>query len=236
MPLAGPSEWPRQGDAVELIGYGGGRLRHWSAKVNGYTLTGETNKHQTLSIDTTTIGGDSGGAIAFEGRLVGVIWGGPLAGPRGPMVATHGTCCVAIDALVRRAVPSWPSAPASPQAQISAYPPCASGHCPLVPPPQIRSPFAQPPRGDCCAELRAELRKLEARVNALAQSPTVIDVQQAVDAIVERMADDDRFRGPPGNDGVDGRDGASANLDALAEQVKQRLAGSLRIRVAPARR
>ena len=99
LPLAGADQWPRQGDVVELIGYGGGRLRHWSAKVNGYALTGQTQRHQTLSIDTQTIGGDSGGAIAFNDRLVGVIWGGPLAGPRGPMVATHGTCCVAIDAL-----------------------------------------------------------------------------------------------------------------------------------------
>lgn len=233
MPLAGPSDWPRQGDVVELIGYGGGRLRHWSAKVNGYVLTDGLGKHQTLSVDTQTIGGDSGGAIVFNGRLVGVIWGGPLAGPRGPMVATHGTCCVAIDALLRRTVSSWPPSAASPAAQIAAYPPCAGGNCPLVPPTPIRSPAA--PR-DCCAELRAELRKLEARVDALAQSPTAIDLQQAVDAIVERMADDERFRGPPGDDGVDGRDGASANVEALAEQVKQRLAGSLRIRVAPAKK
>lgn len=229
LPLAGANEWPRQGDVVELIGYGGGRLRHWSAKVNGYALTGETQRHQTLSIDTQTIGGDSGGAIAFNDRLVGVIWGGPLAGPRGPMVATHGTCCVAIDALVRRAVPQW-----SANTQFAAYPPCASGNCPLVPP-TIRAPMQ--PR-DCCADLRAELRKLEARVNALAQTSPAIDEQRMLSQLIERLAADERFRGPPGNNGAagsDGRDGDAANVDAIAERVKQRLAGSLRIRVSPVR-
>jgi hypothetical protein len=236
LPLASDDEWPRQGETVELIGYGGGKLRHWSARVNGYVATEGTGKHQTLSIDTRTIGGDSGGAIAFRDRLVGVIWGGPLAGPRGPMLATHGTCCVAINALVRRAVPAWPSTnDATPRAQLAPYPPCVSGNCPLVPP-TIRPPAG--PR-DCCAELRAELRKLEARVEALAQTPSAIDVQQALDELVERMATDERFRGPPGKDGAagnDGRDGDAANVEAIAERVKQRLAGSLRIRVSPVKR
>jgi hypothetical protein len=227
IPLAGAGEWPRQGDTVELIGYGGGRLRHWQAAVNGYVLTGETGKHQTLSIDTQTIGGDSGGAIVFRDRLVGVIWGGPLAGPHGPMVATHATSCVAIDALVRRAVPSWPAKSSAPVDYIAENPFCFGGRCPQPP---ARTP-AQP-RGDCCAELRAELRKLEARVNSLAQrTPQAIDIQQALDELVERMAADERFRGPPG---ADGRDGASADVDAIADRVRQRLAGSLRIRVAPA--
>jgi hypothetical protein len=95
-----------------------------------------------------------------------------------------------------------------------------------------------PPR-DCCAELRAELRQLEARLAALAQSRPAIDMQRAIDELVERMARDERFRGPPGKDGVagtNGRDGAAANVDTIADQVKQRLAGSLRIRVSAVKR
>ena len=52
------------------------------------------------------------------------------------------------------------------------------------------------------------------------------------------MASDERFRGPPGEDGaagINGRDGDAANIDAIADKVKQRLAGSLRIRVSPVR-
>lgn len=114
IPLASKDEWPPQGERVELVGYGGGRLRHWEATVNGYARTGGIDKFQTLSLNTRTISGDSGGAVLYQGRLVGVIWGGPLAGPRGPMTATHATCCLRIRTILGQCSPCWlePSTPA----------------------------------------------------------------------------------------------------------------------------
>ena len=79
IPLADRDHWPQQGDTVELIGYGGGQLRHWRASVNGYALTDGTGRYQTLSLNTPTIGGDSGGAIVWRCKVVGVMWGGRLA-------------------------------------------------------------------------------------------------------------------------------------------------------------
>ena len=50
------------------------------------------------------------------------------------------------------------------------------------------------------------------------------------------LATDPRFRGPPGEPGPAGRDGASADVDRLAQQIRRRLAGSIRVRVEPIRR
>ncbi len=125
LPLAGDDQWPPPGDSVELIGYGGGRLRQWTAKVNGYALTPGAGRYQTLSVATQTIGGDSGGAMIYRGRLVGVIWGGPLAGPRGPMLATHGTCCVAIGQFIDGLTP------ANIRGTIDSG--CPNGQCPIAP-------------------------------------------------------------------------------------------------------
>ncbi|HEY1785761.1 MAG TPA: serine protease, partial [Pirellulales bacterium] len=37
IPVAGDDEWPHTGDNVEVVGFGGGRFRHFAAKVKGYT-------------------------------------------------------------------------------------------------------------------------------------------------------------------------------------------------------
>jgi hypothetical protein len=94
LPLAESDQFPEARSTVELCGYGGGSktLRHWAAAVQGYAQ-GATGRHHTLSVGTETISGDSGGPIVQQGRVVAVLWGGPLAGPRGPMTATHGTYC-----------------------------------------------------------------------------------------------------------------------------------------------
>ena len=156
IPLAGSDQWPPQGETVELIGYGGGNLRHWQAKVNGYVMTEGTGKYQTLSLNTRTIGGDSGGAIVYRGRLVGVIWGGPLAGPRSPMLATHGTCCVAINTFLQ-------TNNADPVQIAQRFPPACNGPiCPL--PPRI-VPRQNPP---VVVPLRVEPARVELpRVRAL---------------------------------------------------------------------
>ena len=219
--LAAENQWPTRGDTVELIGYGGGQLRHWQATVKGYALTRGLNKYQTLSVATATIGGDSGGAILFRNRLVGVIWGGPLAGPRGPMLATHGSCSIAIGAFVEKVLGRRPSVPI-----------CTGPNCPL--PANFSPPIRQPPASAECSRCAEELRQLQARIAALERSkPPELNTDLIVRELLRQMADDRRFRGPPGQDGRDGQD-ATADVARLAEQVKQRLAGSIRIRVEPA--
>lgn len=37
IPVAGEDEWPRAGENVEVVGFGGGRFRHYSARLRGYT-------------------------------------------------------------------------------------------------------------------------------------------------------------------------------------------------------
>lgn len=237
IPVASDRQWPRRGDWVELIGYGGGRLRHWRAKVNGYALTGDTGRHQTLSVATQTIGGDSGGAIVFRGRLVGVIWGGPLAGPRGPMLATHGTCCVAIQAFLRRVTPTAP--PNATPAPVVTGPVCGDGSCPWISVPPSCVPSRPPAIDRDLRELFRRLERLQQQIDRLQHRPQpVVPIDQIVDRLLEQMAVDERFRGPPGEDGRPGRDGedgrdARVDLDRLAEQVKQRISGSIRIRVEP---
>jgi len=233
IPLAGSDHWPQRGDTVDLIGYGGGRLRHWQATVNGYALTEGVGKYQTLSLATRTIGGDSGGAIVFGRRLVGVIWGGPLAGPRGPMVATHGTCCVAIHAFLQKNRIRF-ERPGNAQIALPTAPAC---HGPKCPPPRYR---AAPAPAAEVQKLRQRIADLEARLKQLERHPLLhADVDDVADHLIDRMAADPRFRGPPGKDGRDGKDGRAAenvDIDRLVDQLKQRLAGSIRIRVEPVRR
>ena len=232
IPLAGSDHWPQRGDTVELIGYGGGRLRHWNATVNGYAMTDGIGRHQTLSLQTRTIGGDSGGAIVWRGKLVGVIWGGPLAGPNGPMLATHGTSCVAINAfLTTRNIDL--TSPERTRIVRPSYPDCRGGSCPLP----SRNPLPAPVNPDT-QRLRESIANLEKRIAELEGHPNLnIDINDVSRRLIDVMAADPRFRGPPGRNGRDGSDGSSSptDLDLLADRVKQRLAGSLRIRVAPVR-
>lgn len=235
IPLASSEHWPKRGDTVELIGYGGGNLRHWQASVNGYALTDGVGRHQTLSLNTRTIGGDSGGAIVWKGKLVGVIWGGPLAGPRGPMLATHGTSCVAIDPFLKQhSIDLSPGGLA--QIIRPAPPSCRGPNCPLpsrYPPPVAPSTDTQ--------RLLESIKRLEDRIAQLERHPNLnIDINDVSRRLIDAMAADPRFRGPPGEDGRPGRDGAdgaaeSINIDNLTNQIKQRLAGSIRIRVEPVR-
>lgn len=244
IPLAGETQWPRKGDTVELIGFGGGRFRHWQATVNGYAPTAGTGLHQTLSVATQTIGGDSGGAIVFQKRLVGVIWGGPLAGPGGPMIATHGTCCVAIRRFLARVAPQTinqrsEDAGAAPARQDAR---CPSGFCPRMP--RTEPPPAAPPAEagkilQQLNEMQRSLNELRRRIDEAQAPEVVVDYDHLAGLLTERILQDERFRGPPGRDGQPGRDGsdgqapAAVDLDLLADQVKQRLAGSIRVRVEP---
>lgn len=128
LPVADVDQWPPESETVDLIGYGGGQLHQWRGDVRGYALTGRTEKYQTLSIATRSINGDSGGPIVHQGRLVGVLWGGPLAGPRGPMTSVSATCCIRIRHVFRsifrqRGPPDVVPPEPTPAPPVVAYPP-----------------------------------------------------------------------------------------------------------------
>ena len=238
--LAESDHWPQRGETVELIGYGGGRLRHWQASVNGYAMTDGIGRHQTLSLHTQTIGGDSGGAIVWRGKLVGVIWGGPLAGPRGPMLATHGTSCVAIGPFLTKHNIDL-TAPALAQIIRPVAPDCPDGSCPLPvrisPPRQPRVPDQRPPTADQ-QQLLDAVARLEKRLAELEQHPNLnVNINDVSQRLIDLMAADPRFRGPPGQNGRDGADGSTApvDVDQLTNRIRQRLAGSIRVRVEPIR-
>ena len=232
IPLAESDHWQQRGETVELIGYGGGGLRHWQASVNGYAMTDGVGRCQTLSLHTQTIGGDSGGAIVWRGKLVGVIWGGPLAGPRGPMLATHGTSCVAIGPFLRQHNIDL-TEPALAQIIRPGVPSCRDGRCPL--PPRISNPS---PSAANQQQLLDAVARLEKRIAELEQHPNLnVNVHDVSRRLIDIMAADPRFRGPPGKDGRDGADGRAApvDVDQLTDRIRQRLAGSVRVRVEPVR-
>jgi hypothetical protein len=210
LPLAEGDQFPAARSTVELCGYGGGSktLRHWAAAVQGYAQ-GATGRHHTLSVGTETISGDSGGPIVQQGRVVAVLWGGPLAGPRGPMTATHGTYCGRIRDLFDargllgrlrpgRLIEKAPPVQGEPDDGLVIVPPrdgCRCDGC----------------RDDDRPALLARIAELEKRLDELAS------------ARAERGPPGPSGpAGPAGNDGADGQD-AEIDLDALAAKISARL-------------
>ena len=101
LPGAQKGERPRQGENVQLAGFGGtsGKLTVWNGVVNGY-LESSKGAHQ-IEVNVNSISGDSGGAIVFNDKLAAVLWGGPVS--NGRMYATRGTiaqyaadCCTGV--------------------------------------------------------------------------------------------------------------------------------------------
>lgn len=84
------SEEPQQGESVTMCGFGGGRWRELQGKVTGYYGRGGHRNAIDLGTDAISIPGDSGGPIYnARGEVVAILWGGPLVGPRGPMIRTQ---------------------------------------------------------------------------------------------------------------------------------------------------
>ena len=206
VPVAGEGGWPEQGARVELCGYGGSenRLRHWTAKVDGYALTMGTGKHQTLQVDTQTIGGDSGGPILYAGRVVGVIWGGPNCSPGGRVYPLRGTCCVRIREFLQRVCPR-------------SLEPCPRRKQPAHPTPQPPPAESVEPPAELTA-IRQELAELRV---ALAR------FEQAHDCPGKPGPP-----GPPGRPGRDAEI-TDADVDRVIDAVERRIKGSMRIRIEP---
>lgn len=117
---------------------------------------------------------------------------------------------------------------------------------PQITPPQI-APMPDPYAGnqsqlqeilDSQRKITSELAEMRQRQDALAgdviqlqstpkcecpeQKPTEIDYDALADKLVDRMAADERFRGPPGVAGKDGRDGANGRDADLAIPANDR--------------
>lgn len=131
--VADATEWPKQGDSVEVVGYGGGNFRHFSAPVRGYT-TKDVNGQSQLVVDFHPISGDSGGPILFKRKLVGILWGGPAVGPKQPAFETHGTCSV----YINKCLETWGCIPRR-GPPITDAPPAGN------PPTVVTNPPATPP-------------------------------------------------------------------------------------------
>ncbi len=210
LPLAGDDEWPRAGDTVELCGYGGSnsgteRLRHWSAVAQGYAES-RSGRHHTLSVATQTISGDSGGPMVKNGKVVAVLWGGPLAGPRGPMIATHGTYCGRIREIFEG---------------CGLGGTCEPRPTPPIPYPQSPVPNPQSPTIDY--ERLADLVVARLKEDESFRGPPGPAGATGPPGPM----------GPQGSRGASGSDGATAevDLDKLAEAVQQRIIKSIRVRV-----
>jgi hypothetical protein len=71
VPLEFTSELPKVGETVEMLGYGTGDLRNWSA-----VYAGSPMGNDGLIVFSWAIQGDSGGPIIYNGKVIGVIcWG-----------------------------------------------------------------------------------------------------------------------------------------------------------------
>jgi S1-C subfamily serine protease len=76
LPIADKGESPQRGERVTVAGFGGvPKLSIWSSQVTGYEML-RTLNFETVILETINIGGDSGGAVIYNDRLLAVMWGG----------------------------------------------------------------------------------------------------------------------------------------------------------------
>ena len=216
--VAGEDQWPHAGESVEVIGFGGGRLRHFSALVRGYTAKDVRGVSQ-LVVAFQPISGDSGGAILYKQKLVGVLWGGPCEGPQQNAYETHATCCI----YIRRFLDGI-GVHLNPPRPPAGKPPGAAE--PFVGPPPAVPPQAEPPavpqtpqsvNSERLAAIEKRLEELAAQVSSVSAGP----------------AGAPGARGPqglPGPAGPAGKDADPADLAAIAGRlsaIEKNLKGKL---------
>jgi hypothetical protein len=239
---------PQLGEAVYFAGYGGaGKLQIQPASVTGF---GGDKHLQTRSQDTLILTGaarpgDSGGPILNRnGQLCGVLWGSNernVVGTQIGRVWQFAQPYLKAETLSAKRVRSRLPVLSANEVQRGS---CAGGTCPLpsVPAPFTYQPFhvsrptAPPPVSlpesgslGCDCNWQAEQSKLD---NSIAK------LQQQLDALQRHCASQTQLASQPGPAGPRGPQGppgppAEIDMDSLAERVKQKLAGSLRVRVQP---
>jgi len=206
---------PKVGETVVSMGYGG-RGAVWCnvARVRGYAFA---KVRQTGAVDTVLLSGrarpgDSGGPIFnAHGRLVGILWG---TGREGVVGTQIGRCQLFCRPWFRRK---------------RCDPPRFSPH---------RKPAAPNLPPIARQNNLAELKALQSEVAELRQLVTTLQSRPGLVGPAGPMGP----RGLPGKDGRDGKDGrnapdsvsrklSDAEVDRLAEAVRRRLTGSVRIQV-----
>jgi trypsin-like peptidase len=200
IPVAGENEWPRAGDTVEVVGYGGGKFRHFAANVRGYTAKELRNDSQ-LVVAFQPISGDSGGPILYKQKVAAILWGGPCDGPQQQAYETHATCCIYInrflDGLGCRPGNNNPQQPPTRNPGGAAPPPVFVGPQPPVQPPAPSSSDAR------LAAIEQRLGDLADRLSRIGPGPAGVQGQP----------------GPQGAAGPAGKDFDPAALSAIAGRV-----------------
>ncbi len=201
IPVGGEGEWPHAGENVEVIGFGGGQFRHYSARVRGYTEK-DARRVSQLVVAFQPISGDSGGAILYKQKLVGILWGGPCDGPQQAAYETHATCCIYIrrflDGIGVRLKPRQPPTGQSPSTAEPFVTPTQ-----VTPPPQAVPPTVDSQR---LAAIEERLDELAARLSAVSAGPIGAAGAQGP-------------QGLPGPAGPAGKDADPAALAAIASRV-----------------
>lgn len=210
-PLAIASSQPQPGETVEFVTRGGpeSKLRHWF----GRAITTETEfderaraNLETFKIDSCITHGDSGGAVVnMAGQVVGVSvagvtevysQGGQHQIYRGARSPGFRPLRNFLDRLRgRTGCPGGVCPPRQPYGNF--------GPSPYYPPPQPMPPA--PP-----APIQPPAQQLPTP-----PAPQSVDVDKLLDA----LAADPRFKGPPGNEGERGRDASAEQLDQLAKRI-----------------
>ena len=216
--VAGDDQWPHAGESVEVIGFGGGRFRHFSALVRGYTEKDARGASQ-LVVAFLPISGDSGGAILYKQKLVGILWGGPCEGPQQNAYETHATCCIYIrrflDGIGVRLNPGRPPA---------GRPPSAAQ--PFVGPSPVAPPQAEPPAApqtpqsvdsERLAAIEKRLEELAARLSAVSAGPAGATGERGPQGLP----------GPAGPAGKDADPAALAAIDSRLSALEKNLKGKL---------
>jgi hypothetical protein len=153
------------------------------------------------------ISGDSGGAVLYQQKLVGILWGGPCDGPRQAAYETHATCCIYIrrflDGIGVQLKPRRPPSTTPP----GTAEPFASGPTQVEPPQTVPPTLPQlPPQAADSGRLAAIEKRLEDLAAKL--SPASAGPAGAPGA-----------RGPQGLPGPAGKDADPAALAAIARRV-----------------
>lgn len=229
-PIAVASAAPPRGATIEICGWGGPdkRLRHFGAELLTSSETQVVANHYVIS-------GDSGGAMLYGNELVGVVYGG--AGPRGQVngwdlvyPASSRAGFYPIRRMLAQVWQPWMSQHAFPSYGSGGSPSaggCYGGSCPSpgsvgpgsplsppsgpsTPPPAVTSPPASCPPANC----------------------PPVDYERIIDQVVERLATDERFRGPPGPQGDKG-DAANVDVGALTIALVEQIADDSRFRGPP---
>lgn len=184
------TEYPTTGDSVYGVGYGPGQLSVRTTQLRGYKSSGHR-----FSTEPFSVPGDSGGALVYKDRLVGIITGGELYSRNGPAIDSHGPCCNELHrflgAIGRRLCPDerCPNpylVPTTPQPQpIVGYPIPAT---PIPSRPIPSQPIPSQP-------IPTTPRPVPAVPETIPVTPVIdIDYEKLATLVVSAMADDPRFK------------------------------------------